>query len=48
MAGRMSFRRKMSGGLTTTLIYAGGSFYGTGQYGGGFNWGAIFQMTLPH
>ena len=37
-----------SGGLTTTLIYvSNGNFYGTGQYGGGFNWGAIFQMTTP-
>ena len=37
-----------SGGLTTTLIYApDGNFYGTGQYGGSFNWGAIFQMTMP-
>lgn len=37
-----------SGGLTTTLIMTpDGNFYGTGQYGGGFNWGAIFQMTRP-
>ena len=36
-----------SGGLTSTLIYAGGAFYGTGQYGGLYNWGAIYQMTMP-
>lgn len=37
-----------SGGLTTTLIMTpDGNFYGTGQYGGGFNFGAIFQMTRP-
>ena len=37
-----------SGGLTSTLIMTpDGNFYGTGQYGGGFNWGALYQMTPP-
>ena len=36
------------GGLTSTLVIgADGNYYGTSQYGGLFNWGAISQMTQP-
>ena len=36
------------GGLTSTLVIGpDGNFYGTSQYGGTFNWGAVYQMTPP-